>query len=428
MSGINLIRLGTSPSGASYFIGLISGGASQIGSSLAIDSSDNMYICGSSINNSVDNSFEVMKLTSSGAISWQRQLGNTGAGVEDYGAGIVVDSSGNTYAAGYSKVTSASVIDLQLTKYNSSGSIQWQVTLGSSATPDTFGYSIALDSANSFLYVAGRITNTDKPFVAKYNLSGVLQWQESVGSGQASYGVALDSSGNVYVTGQFSGASTYFTTIKLNSSGAIQWQTRFGNNSSGRGITLDSSSNIFVAGKASAVSGLIAKYNSSGVLQWARTLGNGGLTVITFYSVTLDSAGNIYVCGDSDDNSVVIAKYDSAGTISWQRQITNATVGTQNAYSIKVNSLGSICVFGSSTGSISGPKMFLLCVLPSDGSKTGTYTVSGYSFIYAVNVLTDAAYSTTATPTYTATSTTLTAATSTRSESASSLTSTVTTI
>jgi hypothetical protein len=423
MSGINLIRLGTSPSGASYFIGLISGGASQVGSSLAIDSSDNMYICGSSINNSVDNSFEVMKLTSSGAISWQRQLGNTGSGAEDYGAGIVVDSSGNTYAVGYS--TTSGILYLQLTKYNSSGAIQWQVKLGN-GSQDASGYSIALDSANSFLYVAGK-TASNKSFAAKYNLSGVLQWQEDLGGNPALYGVALDSSGNVYVTGSLTGVSAQFTTIKLNSSGAIQWQTRFGNNSSGRGITLDSSSNVFVAGEAGS-SGLIGKYNSSGVLQWARQLSNGGLNAITFYSVTLDSAGNIYVCGDSDNNRVVIAKYDSAGTISWQRQITNATVGTQNAYSIKVNSLGNICVFGSSTGSISGPKMFLLCVLPPDGSKTGTYTVSGYSFIYAANVLTDAAYSVTGTPTWTATATTLTASTTTLSESASSLTSTVTTI
>jgi sugar lactone lactonase YvrE len=292
MSGINLVRLGTSPSGASYFIGLITGAAQQNGNSVNIDSSNNFILGSASYNAANAFFFETIKLSPVGAISWQRQLGDNIAGRDSSNSSAVIDSSGNIYAAGYSAdnfTTPAGCI----AKYNSSGTIQWQVTL---VNAEMFWNGIALDSVNSFLYAVGTYRYTEW-IIAKYNLTGVLQWQINISVTSAGgNGIVLDSSGNVYVTGKTSGVQPQYTTIvKLNSSGVIQWQTRLGS-STGYGITLDSSNNVYVAGcTGSAGIGLISKHNSAGVFQWARTLGTAGLTTVIFYSVTLDSAGNIYV-------------------------------------------------------------------------------------------------------------------------------------
>ena len=76
-------------------------------------------------------------------------------------------------------------------------------------TPADYGFAIAVDSSGN-VYVMGRQQNSAGntiAFVTKYNTSGVIQWQRSLTDTYTTptdvgYGVAVDSSGNVYVTGQ----------------------------------------------------------------------------------------------------------------------------------------------------------------------------------------------------------------------------------
>ena len=106
---------------------------------------------------------------------WLATLGGTG---DDYGRGIAVDSSGNVYVTGYTTSDGAGGADISISKYNTSGVIQWQRTLG--GTGIDYGYGIAVDSSGN-VYVTGH-TGSDGAggndiSISKYNTSGTIQWQ-----------------------------------------------------------------------------------------------------------------------------------------------------------------------------------------------------------------------------------------------------------
>ena len=317
--------------GAPYWIGLLATVASdQIGRSVAVDGSGNVYVCGFS-NASGTDDIQIAKYDTSGTIQWQRSLGVSGS--SEQGRSVAVDSSGNVYVCGYS--TASGPNNFQIAKYNTSGTIQWQRSLG--GVTDQIGRSVAVDGSGN-VYVCGSSTASNDIQIAKYNTSGTIQWQRSLsGTVEEGYSVAVDSSGNVYVCG-YSIAS-----------GSTDFQ--------------------------------IAKYNTSGTIQWQRSLGgsSGGTSYTDYgFSVAVDGSGNVYVCG----------------------------------YSI-----------------LSGNSDFLFAKLPGNGTLTGTYSVGGYSFTYAASSLTDAATSLTdAASSLTDAATSLTDAASSLTDAATTLTSSVTTI
>jgi hypothetical protein len=194
--------------------------------------------------------------------------------------------------------TLTGTIDFFVTKYNSSGVKQYTKQLGV-ATKSTQGLSVATDVSGN-VYVAGftlggldgnTLTGTNDFFVTKYDSSGVKQYTKQLGvAGVESYGygVATDTSGNVYVTGTTSGEldgntltgiSVFFVT-KYNSSGVKQYTKVLGvagKSTQGAGVATDASGNVFVAGlttgglDGNTLTGtqdfFVTKYDSSGVKQ-----------------------------------------------------------------------------------------------------------------------------------------------------------------
>jgi hypothetical protein len=195
--------------------------------------------------------------------------------------------------------------------------------------------------------------------VENYNLDyrliidPTLTWHTFMGSANfdEGYGITVDSSGNVYVTGYSS--ATWGTPLnahaggddafvaKLNSEGTLQWHTFMGSASfdDGSGITVDSSGNVYVTGYSYATWGtplnayagscdaFVAKLNSSGTLQWHTFMGSASFDDGS--GITVDSSSNIYVTGWSEatwgtplnayagGDDAFVAKLNSSGTLQW---------------------------------------------------------------------------------------------------------------
>jgi uncharacterized delta-60 repeat protein len=409
-----------------HWIATLGGTLADLGQAIALDSSANVYVTGYTASGAGRNDIFIAKYDASGIIQWQKTLGGTG---DERGFGISVDSSGNVYVAGDTDSSGAGNTDIFITKYDTSGAIQWQKTLGD--TSSETGQAIALDSSGN-VYVTG---GSNDVIVTKYDTSGAIQWQRSLGSSNTDYGfgISLDSSANVYITGYTasSGAGSNDVLIaKYDTSGAIQWQRTLGgtNNDQGFSISIDNSGNVYVAGQTSSSGAvvqdvLITKYNTSGTIQWQRTL--GGAAADFGRGIALDNSGNVYIVGQTSSSGagsidVIITKYNNSGSIQFQRTLGGASA--DQGYGISVDNLGNMYIVGITYSSGAGNADFLIAKLPTDGSLTGTYG----SFTYAASSLTAATSTLIAsTSTLTNSTSTLTSSTSTLTSTTSSFTSTV---
>jgi hypothetical protein len=308
----------------------------------------------------------------------------TGATNENY-SGVTVDSLGNTYCCGESNSTAAEYRCV-ITKYSPVGTLLWQKLLDSVTTCN--GYGIAVDSSSN-VYVTGTHNSSDRIFLVKYDTSGTLQWQKTIGSVlSAAYDIRLDLSGNIYIAAYTrNSVPTYVASvIKCDSSGNVLWNSELypsGSSAFARGIVTDSSSNSYMVGSYSGARLGLTKYNSSGTLQWQNALYSNTWN-IDASDVIVDSASNIYVCGTSGEaaaNGAMIAKYNSSGTLQWK----NILQGTYYVYpySLAVDSSDNIYMCGSenrvsgtavlhvSKYNSSGTMIWQRNLTPSGGLSTG---------------------------------------------------------
>ena len=383
-----------------YWISVRGGQGNEIGFSVAIDSLDNIIVTGYTDSDGAgSNDFLIAKYNSAGALQWESLLGGVG---NDFGRGVAIDSLDNIIVIGDTASDGAGDSDFLIAKYNSSGVLQWDRTLG--GTGGDIGYGVAIDSSDNII-VAGHTVSDGAGLkdllIAKYSSSGVLQWDRTLGGTAddegGGVGVAIDSLDNIIITGYTSSdgaGGRDFLIAKYNSSGVLQWDRTLGGtgNDFGRGVAVDSLDNIIVIGDTGSDGAgnsdfLIAKYNSSGVLQWDRTLGGTGVDI--GYGVAIDSLDNIIVTGytasdGAGGNDSLIAKYNSSGVLQWDRTLggTGADIG----YAVAIDSLDNIIVTGYTGSDGAGSLDILIAKLPSDGTGTGVYG----SLTYQDAVLTDA--------------------------------------
>ncbi len=285
---------------------------------------------------------------------------------------IAVDGSGNVYVTGWSDGSGTSE-DYATIKYNSAGVQQWVSRYNGPGNSRDEAMSIAVDGSGN-VYVTGSSKSgatygTEDYATIKYNSTGVQQWvQRYNGPGDSTDiapSIAVDGSGNVYVTGWSYGSGTYdYATIKYSTTGVQQWVQRYDgpvNGSDGaRSIALDISGNVYVTGWSrgggTAWDYTTIKYNSAGIEQWvARYNGpvNGNNVAM---SIAVDGSGNVYVTGSSEGSGTyddyATIKYNSSGIEQWVARYNGPVNGPDYASSIAIDASGNVYVTGISYGSV----------------------------------------------------------------------------
>jgi hypothetical protein len=328
----------------------------NIGRSVATDKNGNIYVTGRIENLSGTPTFDaivlnspgivVAKINPNGNIEWAKILNNkTGGGC---GYGICVDSFGNCIVCGLFSGTirfgSDSIYcsgrngfflanNSFVAKLDPSGNILWAKKGSSSSETDAF--AIAIDQSDNF-YITGYFgESTSKPdtvsfgsvsligkglFVTKYDKSGNALWVQGSTQSATEQGnaIAVDKSGNVFVTGEYGVISTEIFISKLDASGNPVWSYNAGGAQGGEsyGMTVDDNNDIYITGSIkgsgifssksgnSGFTGMgacdiyLAKYGNDGSFKWVKpagaTFGGGDFG----YGVAMDHSGNILLTGN----------------------------------------------------------------------------------------------------------------------------------
>lgn len=328
------------------------------------DGSGNLYIAGTFadptlvfgstvIPNPTSVGLFLLKLDNAGNVVWVKNtkgyggLGNTEA------VAVAIDPAGNIFMAGYytDSVTFGSTTlvnaapfgsNVFLVKYNASGNVVWAKDSHGLGGND-IATSIATDGSGN-IFVSGAYTSStisfdgvnlfnsagENMFVVKYDTSGHAVWGNSAVTDSdyvQNAATATDASGNVFVTGGFSGTSVAFGSTTLTNAGG----------SSG-------TEQIF-----------LAKYDNTGSLAWAKSPGGGGQSDLA-YSMTTDAAGNIYIGGFFGALPVTfgsttltnfgpfIARYNTAGVAAWAKGADAASSG--GVYALAGDAFGHLYAAG----------------------------------------------------------------------------------
>jgi hypothetical protein len=299
---------------------------------------------------------------------------------------------------------------------------QWAKQMGGSG--DETGNTVAIDASGnvfttgSFKGVAdfdpGASTYTLNSggvmadiFISKLDAFGNFVWARSFGTTPADEGgtgIAVDASGNVYVTGTFNGTvdfdpgpGTYTLTasassdafvLKLDNSGNFVWARKLGGASgvNAYALAIDASANVYTTGyfvgtadldpgaatytvaSAGSTDVYVSKLDASGNFVWGKAMGGPDIDVA--YAITADASGNVYSTGnfqttcDFDPGAatytvaagggadIFISKLDANGNFVWAKTMLSATGNNSGGRSIKADASNNIYTGGFFSGTV----------------------------------------------------------------------------
>ncbi len=358
---------------------------SDFGYGIAVDGSGNAYVTGvtSSDDFPTQNPYQgtlvggdedafITKFDSSGsALSYSTYLGGSDY---DYGRGIAVDGSGNAYVTGYTdsndfptqnpyQGTRAGEYDVFITKLSPSGNtLSYSTYLGGYYSD--WGNGIAVDGSGN-AYVTGETRSDDFPtqnpyqatrageydaFITKVSSSGsALSYSTYLGGSgdEKGRGIAVDGSGNAYVTGEtwssdfptqnpyqgtYGGGEYDAFITKVSSSGsALSYSTYLGGSSyeGGYGIAVDGSGNAYVTGFTYSTDFPMKNpYQGTHAGNW-----DAFITKLEFSDTTLSLtlSYSTYLGGSSSDRGSGIA-VDGTGNAYVTGETWSNDFPTQNPY------------------------------------------------------------------------------------------------
>jgi len=396
-----------------------------------------------------------------GDFLWAKSMGGTGF---DEGYDIAVDSSGNVHTTGFFQGTvdfdpgpgifnlvSSGGFDVFVSKLDSNGNFLWAKSMGGTGLDQ--GLGIAVDGSGN-VHTTGLFQGTvdfdpgpdifnltsnggRDSFVSNLDSNGNFLWAKSMGATglDEGLGIALDGSGNVHTTGNFSGTADFdpgpdiFNLVSngdrdsfvsnLDSNGNFLWAKSMGATvfDEGLGIALDGSGNVHTTGlfqgtvdfdpgpdtfnltSSGSEDVFVSKLDSNGDFVWAKSMGgpggDGGI------DIAMDGSGNVhttgYFSGTSDfdpgpgifnltsngGRDSFVSKLDSNGNFLWAKSMGGA--GFDEGLGIAVDSSGNVHTTGLFQGTVDfdpGPDTFDLTSIGSHDVFISKHDSNG-DFVWA---------------------------------------------
>ncbi len=352
-------------------------GASDIANAVAVDTSGNVFVTGYSFSTrgtqfNEDYSktdYATIAYSGAGVPLWTNRYNGTG-NAGDQAIAVAVDAGGNVFVTGFSG-GSGSGSDYATIAYSGAGMPLWTNRYNGPANSSDGANAVAVDgSGNVFVTgYSGFYDGSQSPYdyaTIAYSGAGVPLWTNCYngpgnGHDQAS-AVAVDVSGNVFVTGSSvgsgSGGDTDYATIAYSGAGVALWTNRFGGQGAASDIAnamaVDATGNVFVTGYSYGTQGYedyaTIAYSGAGVPLWTNRYNGSGNGSDIAIAMAVDRSGNVFVTGSSvrwgghgeiDGDYATIA-YSGAGVPLW----TNRCNGSPSA--IAVDGSGNVFVTGSS--------------------------------------------------------------------------------
>ncbi len=320
---------------------------------VAVDTMGNSYVAGEYENNS-NLDWVISQYDYSGYDNWTTTRDING---DDYANGIAADANGNIYIVGSSKAGTSftdTTFDYIIAKYDTSGNLVWMDTLNNGS--NDYANAVAVDDSGN-VYVTGYFRNdtTADYLTAKYSPSGALIWLDTLNNSDddEAYGITVDKHGYVYVTGTSGGGNNYYYTVKYNNSGYIVW-TDLNNNGYngsddvGYGVAVDPNENVYVTGysyNGNDYDYYTIKYDSTGQFIYSDRIDNYGNDYA--HGIVTDKNSNFYIAGYSKFGSnynYYTVKYDSSWNVVWADTLN--TGSNDYAKGIAIDNEGNIYVTG----------------------------------------------------------------------------------
>ena len=341
-SGADYMTIGYSSTGVPMWTNWYNGPGnnSDYALAVAVNVNSNVVVTGYS----VGDGYATVAYSDSGVPIWTNRYGGpTGSG---YAIAMAVDRGGNVVVAGYTTGVGGNY-DYATVAYSSAGAPLWTNFYNGSGSFHDTAYAVAVDASGNVFVTGGSWGGSSDYDYATvgYSSAGVPLWTNRYnGPGNSSdyaVAVATDTNGNVIVTGYSAGGGSGYdyATIAYSSTGVPLWTNRYTGTASGpdyaRALAVDSGGNVIVAGDStgsgSSIDSATIKYSSAGVPLWTNRYNGPANSSDTAVAVTIDTYGNVFVIG----RSAAIGTGDDYATIAYSSAglplWTNRYNGTGNS-------------------------------------------------------------------------------------------------
>lgn len=373
---------------------------------LAVDASNNIIVGGDVSTNSRDGF--VNKYDANGNLAWSIIIGGSN---KDVVYGVDTDDDKNVYVTGYFgntvdfdpgagtyNLTSNGGRDIFLAKYDSTGNFCWAFNAGGpmSTAYEEGGRDLVI--AGSSIYLTGNFEGTADfdpgmasnnltsngsldMFIAKYDTTGAYLWAISMGSSNKhdySYGIDIDASENIYITGGFEETVDFDPGV--------------------------GTANL-VSASVNAQDIFVAKYTSAGDYQWAFQVGGNTSVDDHAFDIDVTPTGDFYICGevwgpaDFDpsigtytitpaNDQIFFARYSGAGDLVWAFDIgsVSGNGSADNGFGVQATATGLLYVTGDFSGTADFDPGLTSATMTSSGGDAfigvyGTASVAGMNTV-----------------------------------------------